>query len=119
MLISPFPGFNLSSAAPSIEILPAYGRSWSVQRATFTSSSSTQKYLIYKSYVSRDEPDTSINTTISDLVLNLSRDSTISDFEALSVSHSIKKSNHSAGHRLLTVQFHLMEGCVFCETGAH
>ena len=119
MLLSPRPGVNWSSSPPFCENLPAHGNSWSVQRVTYSSPTSTQKYLVLKSYVPKDEATVTINTLISDLVLELSRNSTISDFESLSVTHSLDRSNHFTGHKLLTVQFHLADGCSLCESGAH
>ena len=119
MLLSPHPGVNWSPSPPSLENLPAHGNSWSVQRATYTSPTSTQKYLVFKSYVPKDEPASSLNTLISDLVLELSSNSTISDFESLSVTHRLDKSSHFTGHKLLTVQFHLTDGCSLCEAGIH
>ncbi len=112
MLLSPVPGFNF-------EVLPAYGNSWSVLRATFTSSTLTQKYLIYKAYVPRDELDSVTNSTISDLVLSLSSDTTISAHESLTVTHLLVNSNNFPAHSLLSIQFHLSAGCAFCEAGTH
>ena len=119
MLLSPSPGVNWSRSTPSFENLPAYGNSWSVQRATYTSPTSTQKYLVLKSYVHKDEPPSSLNALISDLVLSLSNDSTISDSESLTVTHRLDRSNYFSGHKLLSVQFHLSDGCSLCEAGAH
>ena len=119
MLLSPLPGVNWSSSSPLCENLPAHGNSWSVQRVSYTSSTSTQKYLVLKSYVSKIEDASAVNTLISDLVIGLANDSIISDHESLSVTHRLTRSNHFTGHNLLAVQFHLSDGCSRCETGAH
>jgi hypothetical protein len=119
MLLSPFPGVNWSSSSPSFESLPAYGRSWSVQRATYSSSRSTQQYLIFKSYIPRNTSSSPASDVIQSLTQDLINDSTISASEALSITARLEKSPSFPGHNLLAVQFHLEIGCSVCAVGGH
>jgi hypothetical protein len=119
MLLSPFPGVNWSSSPPSTEILPAYGSSWSVQRVTYSSSRSTQQYLILKTYVARNNPPSPAADIIQSLTQALVDDSTISEAESLSVTARLDRSPGFPGHNLLAVQYHLRHGCVECASGVH
>ena len=119
MLLSPFPGVNWSSSPPSFESLPAYGRIWSVQRGTYSSQSSTQQYLIFKSYVPKNDLPSSANDIVQLLTQSLIDDSKISVQEALSVTQRLDRSAGFPGHRLLTVQYHTSAGCPECASGSH